>query len=136
MWGHSALLTGDVEAPDEAQMLSEGQVLPSEVLLLPHHGSRTSSTPAFLAAVAPRLALAQAGYRNRFGHPHPEVLARLRAAGIPVWQSPGCGAWRWLSGEPRPRCERERNPRYWQLRGLGAQPEGPEGLETMAGEEP
>ncbi len=128
--GHSALLTGDVEAPDEALMLSEGQVLPSEVLLLPHHGSRTSSTPALLAAAAPRLALAQAGYRNRFGHPHPEVLARYRAAGIPVWQSPGCGAWRWLSGEAWPTCERQRDPRYWQLPDLVAQPapgEEPEG---------
>ena len=120
--GHSALLTGDVEAPDEAQMLAQGQVLPSEVLLLPHHGSRTSSTPAFLDAVAPRLALAQAGYRNRFGHPHPEVLARLRTAGIPVWQSAGCGAWRWLSGEAWPTCERQRDPRYWQLPDLVAQP--------------
>ena len=128
--GHSALLAGDVEAPDEAQMLAQGQVLRSEVLLLPHHGSRTSSTPAFLAAVAPRLALAQAGYRNRFGHPHPEVLARYRAAGIPVWQSAGCGAWRWLSGEAWPRCERDRDRRYWQLGELGAQPAAPEDLEA------
>ncbi|MGM9512923.1 DNA internalization-related competence protein ComEC/Rec2 [Roseateles sp. DB2] len=120
--GHSALLTGDVEAPDEVQMLAQGQVLPSEVLLLPHHGSRTSSTQAFLDAVAPRLALAQAGYRNRFGHPHPDVLARYRAAGIPVWQTAGCGAWRWRSGEVWPSCERQRDPRYWQVRDLVAQP--------------
>ncbi len=119
--GHSALLTGDVEAPDEEALLQEGQVLRSEVLLLPHHGSRTSSTPAFIAAVAPRLALAQAGYRNRFGHPHPEVLDRYRAAAVPVWQSAGCGAWRWLSGDPGPSCERERDPRYWQDAGLASQ---------------
>jgi competence protein ComEC len=121
--GHRALLTGDIEAPDEAEMLARGQVLPSEVLVLPHHGSRTSSTPALIAAVAPRLALAQAGYRNRFGHPHPAVLARFDAAGIPVWQSAGCGAWRWLSGERRPRCERDRAPRYWDEQALAPPPE-------------
>lgn len=120
--GHGALLTGDIEAPDEAALLARGQLLRSEVLLLPHHGSHTSSTAAFIAAVSPRLALAQAGYRNRFGHPHADVLARFAQAGIPVWQSAGCGAWSWPSGAAWPRCERDRDPRYWQERGLVAQP--------------
>lgn len=126
--GHSALLTGDVEAPDEAAMVAGspgGEVLRSEVLMLPHHGSRTSSTPALIAAVAPRLAFAQAGYLNRFGHPHGEVLARYRAAGIPVWQSAGCGAWSWRSGAVWPHCERDRDPRYWQMRPPVAQPQQP-----------
>jgi competence protein ComEC len=53
-----------------------GAALRSDVLLVPHHGSRTSSTAAFIDAVAPRVAVVQAGYRSRFGHPAPDVVAR------------------------------------------------------------
>ena len=60
--------------------------LRADVLVVPHHGSRTSSTPAFIAAVAPRIAIIAAGYRNRFGHPRAEIVARYvhaRRAAVP-----------------------------------------------------
>jgi len=59
----------------------EGDRVHAEVLLVPHHGSRTSSTPAFVAAVAPRVAIVSAGYRNRFNHPRPDVLDRYERRG-------------------------------------------------------
>ncbi|MEP6657443.1 MAG: DNA internalization-related competence protein ComEC/Rec2, partial [Betaproteobacteria bacterium] len=67
----SALLTGDIEARSETTLLMNGAALRSEVLVVPHHGSRTSSTAAFITAVAPRVAIFTPGYRNRFGHPRP-----------------------------------------------------------------
>ncbi len=67
-------------------------MLAADVLLVPHHGSRTSSSDAFLDAVAPRLAIVQAGYLNRFGHPRPDVLARYAARGIPVLRNDRDGA--------------------------------------------
>ncbi|MGN6826938.1 DNA internalization-related competence protein ComEC/Rec2 [Paucibacter sp. M5-1] len=107
------LLSGDIEAAQEQSLLGLPQ-LPSDLLMLAHHGSQTSSTPAFLDAVAPRQAFVQAGYRNRFGHPAPAVLARLQARGVPVWNSADCGALRWRSDAPEPSCQRELGRRYWQ----------------------
>jgi len=80
--GGAILLTGDIERAAEKSLL--GMKLKSDVLLVPHHGSRTSSTPEFIAAVAPRWAIVAAGYRNRFGHPQGDVLERYRAAGAEV----------------------------------------------------
>lgn len=89
--------------------------LQADLLLVPHHGSKTSSSQAFLAAVQPRTALVQAGYRNRFGHPAPEVLQRYRALGIQVIESPRCGAATWSSAAPAAvTCERDTARRYWQ----------------------
>ncbi|HEY2929716.1 ComEC/Rec2 family competence protein, partial [Piscinibacter sp.] len=66
----SVLLTGDIEREQEAALVALlGDALKSDVLVVPHHGSKTSSTAAFLDAVQPRDAVFQAGYRNRFGHP-------------------------------------------------------------------
>lgn len=73
----TVLLTGDVEAPAERDLVARGASLRADVLKVAHHGSRTSTTPAFLAAVAPRVTLVGVGRRNRFGHPSPEVLERL-----------------------------------------------------------
>lgn len=73
----SFLLTGDVEQAGEGALPAEV----ADVLKVPHHGSRTSSGAGLLQRVAPRLALVSAGYRNRFGHPHAQVLAGYRAAG-------------------------------------------------------
>ena len=116
----SVLLTGDIEREQEQALLrtlDAGAALRSDVLLVPHHGSKTSSSDAFLAAVAPDDAVFQAGYRNRFGHPAPEVLARYRGRGIVRWTSPVCGAWQWSSSAPRASvCEREARRRYWHWR--------------------
>ncbi|MCV2369157.1 DNA internalization-related competence protein ComEC/Rec2 [Roseateles oligotrophus] len=124
--GHSALLTGDLEAPQELALIERRAVgsLQSEVLMVPHHGSKTSSSDAFLDAVAPRWAIIQAGYRNRFGHPAPSVLARYQARDIEVRGSAECGAWRWRSGDLLGQCQREQARRYWHW-----QAESPAGLQ-------
>lgn len=113
--GGSALLVGDIEAPQERRLVDdEGDHLHADVLLVPHHGSKTSSTEAFLQAVRPRLALVQAGWRNRFGHPAPPVLQRYARRDIAVVASPACGAARWSSEQPaQVVCERVRAQRYW-----------------------
>ena len=112
----SVLLTGDIERDQEAQLVaSVGERLRSDVLIAPHHGSRTSSTAAFLDAVRPRIAVFQAGYRNRFGHPAPDVLERYRERGIQVVASPDCGAWRWdAAGAHDGVCQRDAVQHYWQ----------------------
>jgi hypothetical protein len=83
--GHAMLLTADIEMPQEGALIErQKDAIAADVMLVPHHGSRTSSTAAFLDAVHPQLAIVQAGYLNRFGHPRPDVLARYAARGIPV----------------------------------------------------
>jgi competence protein ComEC len=110
----SALLAGDIEAEQEASLLQRGAALRVDVLLVPHHGSKTSSSDVFLDAVAPRIALVQAGYRNRFGHPAPSVVGRYAQRQVRVVDSPHCGAATWNSAQPdQVRCQRETNRRYW-----------------------
>lgn len=79
-----ALLTGDIEAPTEQYLrnLRPASLLHAEVLKVPHHGSKTSSASSFLRAVHPQLAVISVGKGNRYGHPHPSILARYR--GTPV----------------------------------------------------
>jgi len=110
----TALLTGDIEQKQEALLLASGSSLKANVLLVPHHGSKTSSSAVFLDAVAPQIALVQAGYRNRFGHPAPPVLARYEERKIRVIDSAHCGAARWHSKQPQQMiCQREAGRRYW-----------------------
>ncbi|WP_372524906.1 ComEC/Rec2 family competence protein [Piscinibacter sp.] len=111
----SALLTGDIEREQEAALVASlGDALASDVLVVPHHGSKTSSTPAFLDAVQPKQAVFQAGYRNRFGHPAPDVVARYRERHIEVFDSPSCGAWQWGGvGSGQGVCQRDRDRHYW-----------------------
>jgi competence protein ComEC len=111
----SVLLAGDIEAREEAELVQRlGSTLQTDILLMPHHGSRTSSTAEWLDAVQPRVAWVQAGYRNRFGHPAPEVVARYAAHGITVLETARCGAIQWLSEQPQQMvCEREKRRRYW-----------------------
>lgn len=113
----SVLLAGDIELAQERQLVAGGLNLQADVLLVPHHGSKTSSSEVFLDAVRPTLALAQAGYRNRFGHPAPPVLERYRERGIEVQSSPVCGAALWASERPAEiACQRQLARRYWQHR--------------------
>ena len=113
----TALLVGDIEQPQEAYLVDSGAELKAQVLLVPHHGSKTSSSAAFLDAVAPQWALVQAGYRNRFGHPAPPVLQRYEERKITVVDSPHCGAMTWQSWSPdRVDCQRLRGLRYWHHR--------------------
>lgn len=77
------LLTGDIEARSERALLARGaERLRADVMLVPHHGSRTSSTPEFIAAVGAKDVIVPVGYRNRFRHPHPMVLARYSGANL------------------------------------------------------
>jgi competence protein ComEC len=76
--GVTVLVTGDLEAPGERSLLSGGQNLEADVLQLPHHGSRTSSTAAFLGVVHPVIALAATGVHPRFAYPDPAVVQRTQ----------------------------------------------------------
>jgi competence protein ComEC len=92
----AALLTGDAEAEQEALLVAEhGAALRADFLKVGHHGSRTSSTAPFLAAVRPELAGISCGVRNRFGHPHEIALDRLEGASIPVLRTDRGGAILW-----------------------------------------
>lgn len=113
--GRAALLTGDIAEAEENRLIASGIPLTADWLLVPHHGSRGSSSSRFLAAVAPRLALAQAGYRNRFGHPTAETRSRYRAQDTLWFDTIHCGAASWSSLAPATNvCERDREPHYWQ----------------------
>ncbi|MDD5247744.1 MAG: DNA internalization-related competence protein ComEC/Rec2 [Rhodocyclaceae bacterium] len=90
---HSMLLTSDVEALSELALRGRHpHDLRAEVLTVPHHGSRTSSTPAFIAAVGARTAIFPVGYRNRFGHPKADVVERYRATGAALLRTDADGA--------------------------------------------
>ena len=80
--GRNFLFTGDVEKEAEARIV--GLPLEADVIKVPHHGSRTSSTEEFVSAVSPRLAVIPVGRRSMFGHPHPEVVERWRKTGAEV----------------------------------------------------
>ena len=125
--GVAALLAGDIERAQERALVHSGAPLAADVLVVPHHGSKTSSSDAFLDAVQPSLALVQSGYRNRFGHPAAPVVQRYRDRGITLVASPACGAASWSSQEGQLRCERERSKRYWHHRVVGDGAEGDEG---------
>ncbi|NRA00709.1 MAG: DNA internalization-related competence protein ComEC/Rec2 [Myxococcales bacterium] len=90
--GLRLLAPGDIESRAEQRLIDSGADLSSDVLLLPHHGSRTSSSASLLAAVGAQVAIVSAPCRGRFGMPHPEVLERARAAGLAVWWTGRDGA--------------------------------------------
>lgn len=91
--GAAVLLSGDIEAAAERELLaSVPQQLAAEVLVAPHHGSKTSSTVPFVTAVAARHVLFAVGYRNRYGFPHPTVAARYRHAGAELHDTAAQGA--------------------------------------------
>jgi competence protein ComEC len=111
----SALLTGDLEADQEAVLVQTHPELQVDWLLAPHHGSRTSSSERLLDAVRPRWVVVQAGFLSRYGHPAPQVLARYRERGIRWVATPACGAARWRSDRPESvQCQRAQSRRYWQ----------------------
>ena len=119
--GGAMLLTGDIERGAETELARSG-LARADVLLVPHHGSRTSSSAEFLEAVRPRHVVAAVGYRSRFGHPHPEVLARYAAAGLAPLRTDLDGAVtvRLAAGAPGLEVERARRARYWHVPPRGA----------------
>jgi len=126
----TALLVGDIERAQEVRLVAQhdsvandtvaslgATSLRADVLLVPHHGSKTSSSAEFLDAVQPRWALVQAGYRNRFGHPAPAVLERYAERNIAVFSTPQCGAFTWQSWHTEGvSCTRQQGQRYWHHR--------------------
>jgi competence protein ComEC len=95
---HAALLSGDAELEAEQELLERhASRLRAELLKVGHHGSRTSTSPAFLRAVAPSVATISCGVRNRFGHPHAETLTTLSAAGVTALRLDRTGGVIWAS---------------------------------------
>ncbi len=115
--GAHALLPGDIERRVERVL----QVPPLDFLLVAHHGSTTSTSETFLAAASPRVAVVSAGFDNRFGHPHADVMERLREAGATIVNTAHSGAVQWSSAEPdvvrRTRC---RGGPYWRVAATGS----------------
>jgi competence protein ComEC len=114
---HSALLAGDISSSVESRLIENyGAVLKSDILLAPHHGSKSSSSRAFLNLVAPDIALVSNGFQNRFGHPNPDVVSRYREQGALLVSTADNGwseltvtgtGWSWV------RRERIDEKRYW-----------------------
>jgi len=114
------LLAGDIGTSSEAALLrGDRAALAAQVVLVPHHGSGRSSGAAWVAAVAPRLALVSAGHRNRFGHPRADAVARWNAVGAEVLNTAESGALRvWLGGQGlQVREQRAHAGRWWDAAG-------------------
>ena len=113
------LLTADIEQAAEAQLLRRADALRADILLVPHHGSLSSSSAAFLDAVRPQVALLSVGYRNRFGQPAPAVLARYAQRGITIVDTRESGAIRLQLGPPGLTVDayRAQAKRYWHQTG-------------------
>ena len=114
--GGTLLLPGDISGIVEARLVREHD-LRAEVAVVPHHGSRTSSSPAFVQAVAPRVALIGSGHGNRFGLPRADIVQRWRAAGAQVLQTADRGAIALrlaANGASPPQPRRETHPRWWR----------------------
>lgn len=119
--GGSVLLTGDIQNDSEAALVAAG-IPHADIVVAPHHGSRTSSTAAFVAATRPSLVLFPAGYRNRWGFPKQDVIDRWRAAGAQTLSTPQSGAIevRVSAAGPQPaRQFRIEHRHYWSAPAAG-----------------
>ncbi|TDB50842.1 MULTISPECIES: DNA internalization-related competence protein ComEC/Rec2 [Bacillaceae] len=90
--GISWLFTGDLEEAGEAEILRTIPSIQADVLKVAHHGSKSSTSPAFLRALNPQIALISAGKKNRYGHPHNEVVERLQEANVFIYRTDENGA--------------------------------------------
>jgi competence protein ComEC len=120
---YSVLLTGDIEKKVERNMLSQiSDKLPADVLIVPHHGSNTSSTQTWLKKVDPQLAIVSAGYKNRFGHPSEKVMIRYQQINSRLINTATAGMIQIklpsISGESikEPRLQRKVSTHYWNHR--------------------
>jgi len=115
--GGRLLLTGDIEKTAESYLVNHySNELSADVLIVPHHGSRFSSSESFIDAVKPQIALFSTGYRNRFHHPHPEVLQRYQRRHIRLWNTASHGSISLrltADGISQPTLAREQMRRYW-----------------------
>lgn len=120
--GGRALLLGDIERDAERSLAEAGLLGPSSVVVAAHHGSRTSSTPALVDAVRARHVLFATGYRNRWGFPRPDVVARWRESGAGTLDTASSGAIDVLlgpTGVEQPVAWRRQYVRYWHYKGDG-----------------
>ena len=107
------LLPGDIEKGAERLLVAQG-LKPVDLLFAPHHGSNTSSTVRFVKLLSPRIAVAMAGFGNRYGHPHPAVVRRYAQAGADVRVNGRDGALTWHSNRPEHiEALRERRRSVW-----------------------
>ena len=118
--GQSVLLTGDIEKQAEQALLDEQRdKLPADILIVPHHGSKTSSSREFIEVVNPAFALFPAGYRNRYRFPVPAVVERYASKGAAMYETGRHGAivlkLASTSGKPEIRLHRDESPHYWDL---------------------
>ncbi|KHD09835.1 hypothetical protein PN36_03300 [Candidatus Thiomargarita nelsonii] len=115
--GGTLLLTGDIEKTSEYYLVGHHRSdLAADILVVPHHGSQTSSTESFIDAVNPSIALFSTGYLNRFGHPKKEIVQRYRRRNISVWDTVSAGAISFrlsAAGISVPSLAREEMRRYW-----------------------
>jgi competence protein ComEC len=122
--GVAVLLTGDVPASGEAALVLREPALRADWMMAPHHGSHSSSSATLLESMAPVVAVAQVGYRNRFGHPDPRVAARYASRGIELVRTDHAGAvqWRYAPGNAvEYRSWRATAVRYWHDRPAAGQ---------------
>jgi competence protein ComEC len=114
----SLLLTGDIGVREEQGLIAAGppEDLRADVLLVPHHGSGTSSGAAFLRAVQPEAAVFQLGYGNRYRHPRDDVWRRYGRQGIARYRTDETGAVSIVTAGPRLAISsfRQRERRYWR----------------------
>lgn len=114
--GQAVLITGDLGRQGEAQLLAKyGDGLYSQVLVLGHHGSKTSSSSAFVHTVAPDWGIASSGFANAFQHPHPDIQTRLRAHGVKLLRTDRQGALR-LRFDDAGITVKPPLPKYWWQR--------------------
>lgn len=117
--GGSALLTGDIEHAAENSLVARFAALPADVLVVPHHGSDSSSSVAFVHLVDPEYAVVPAGWHNQWAFPDPVVVARYRAIGARVLKTGRLGAIRFKfnprTGVSKPQAWRRQVPRIWHL---------------------
>ena len=115
--GASLLLTGDLERVGEAELVRQhGPALKSTAVLAGHHGSRSSSSPVFIETVSPDVVIFSSGYRNRYGHPHPHILARWAGAVAYRTDSEGTVLLETEGERMKASAWREVHPRYWHGR--------------------
>jgi competence protein ComEC len=112
--GERMLLTGDIDSRAERALLDSGLDVHADWLLAPHHGSRSSSSPAFVQAVAPRAVLISRGQHNSFGHPHPTVLARSEEISAQIYDTVERGALRVQLGAFAAGQGLRQHERFWR----------------------